>query len=71
MAYLCEWLGRQEKHLHPAALGQYNLVRIHPFDDSNGRGARLLMKCLLMRGGFPPAIIRPESCRRRNTFQKF
>jgi Fic family protein len=41
-----------------AALAHYNFVRIHPFDDGNGRGARLLMNTILARAGFPPAIIR-------------
>jgi len=41
-----------------AAIAHYNLVRIHPFDDGNGRGARILMNLILLRAGYPPAIIR-------------
>lgn len=66
MAYLCDWLQANENVLPPvilASLGHYNLVRIHPFDDGNGRGARLLMNCLLMRAGYPPAIVYNEARR--------
>ena len=46
--------------IHPAlhaARVHYGLVAIHPFIDGNGRTARLLMNLLLIRAGYPPALI--------------
>jgi Fic family protein len=41
----------------------YNFVRIHPFDDGNGRGARILMNLILIKKHYAPAIIRKEQRR--------
>ncbi len=52
-----------QKDLNPivlAAIFHYEFVRIHPFDDGNGRIARILMNFILMQFGFPPAIIKSE-----------
>ena len=40
-----------------ATVFHHKLVWIHPFFDGNGRTVRLAMNLLLMRCGFPPAII--------------
>ncbi len=64
MQTLVGWIRAQEHRLHPitiASVAHYNMVRIHPFDDGNGRGARILMNLILMRAGYPPAIIKMEN----------
>lgn len=38
----------------------YRFIRIHPFDDGNGRTVRILMNFILMQYGYPPAIIKTE-----------
>jgi Fic family protein len=38
----------------------YKFIRIHPFDDGNGRTARILMNFILMQFGYPPVIIKTE-----------
>lgn len=65
MAELINWLRNEEerKEIHPveiAALLHYKFVRIHPFDDGNGRISRLLMNYILIKNGFPPVIIKAD-----------
>lgn len=69
MAESAAWLVRSGEEtaasqgLHPvvrAAHAHLWLVDIHPFVDSNGRTARLLMNLLLLQAGYPIAIIRAE-----------
>lgn len=50
----------EKKELHPlliASTFHYRFVRIHPFDDGNGRMARLLMNLILMQTGYVPIVI--------------
>jgi Fic family protein len=48
---------------HPVILAaelHYRFIRIHPFDDGNGRIARLLANFELMRSGYPPIIVKAK-----------
>jgi Fic family protein len=63
MQELIEWFNQKKslKDTNPiflAAEFHYKFIRIHPFDDGNGRMARLLMNFILMQNGFPPVIIK-------------
>jgi Fic family protein len=63
MSDLVQWYREEteSKELHPvaiAALLHYKFVRIHPFDDGNGRISRLLMNYVLYYHGLPPVIIK-------------
>lgn len=43
-----------------AAEFHYKFIRIHPFDDGNGRTARIIMNFILLKFGFPPVVIKTE-----------
>ncbi|AMR26304.1 hypothetical protein A0257_03795 [Hymenobacter psoromatis] len=63
MTDLVDWYRQQEPTpaLPPVALAaefHYRFVRIHPFDDGNGRMARLLMNLILLRHGYPMTVIK-------------
>ncbi len=48
---------------HPvliASAAHFGLVHVHPFADGNGRTARLLMNLILLRFGYPPALLPVE-----------
>lgn len=38
----------------------YNLVKIHPFIDGNGRLARIIASLILLSNGMPPPVFLPE-----------
>lgn len=66
MEILCQWINENLETKHPvviSSIAHYNMVRIHPFDDGNGRGARILMNLILIKKGYPIAIIKNENRR--------
>ena len=64
MTDLIDWYRERESaNEHPiiiAAALHYRFVRIHPFDDGNGRMARLLMNMILTKHGYTVAIVARE-----------
>ncbi|TGT46396.1 Fic family protein [Mesorhizobium sp. M8A.F.Ca.ET.165.01.1.1] len=60
MEVLCRWLSAAPSTPRTAFEAHRRFVAIHPFNDGNGRTARLLMNLVLARGGYPPVAIRPE-----------
>ncbi|MEK7514094.1 MAG: Fic family protein [Patescibacteria group bacterium] len=61
MEKLVNWLKSAKGHsVKLAAEAHYQLVSIHPFTDGNGRTARLLMNLILLKAGYPAAIIKKE-----------
>jgi Uncharacterized conserved protein len=62
MYELVEWYNTEEKkaELSPvelAALFHYRYIRIHPFEDGNGRIARLLVNFILTRHKYPMTVV--------------
>lgn len=65
MQDLLEWYNKVSKEglLTPvelAALLHYRFIRIHPFEDGNGRVARLLVNFVLFRHGYPMLIVQTK-----------
>ena len=63
MGDLVDWYNTaaQERILSPvelAALFHYRYIRIHPFEDGNGRIARLLVNYILTRHDYPMIVVR-------------
>lgn len=55
---LTDWVNTSDiDTLIKVAIFHHRLVWIHPFFDGNGRTTRLIFNLLLMKEGFPPAII--------------
>lgn len=62
MADLIKWYQKEEikGELNPlelAALFHYRYIRIHPFEDGNGRIARLMMNFILARQNYPLIVV--------------
>lgn len=65
MTDLVEWYNHEaaKGELSPvelASLFHYRYIRIHPFEDGNGRIARLLVNFILLRAGYPMIIVRSD-----------
>lgn len=63
MAELIDWYkeNHSNKKMHPLMFAvefHHRFIRIHPFDDGNGRVVRLIMNLLLMQKELPPVIIK-------------
>lgn len=63
---LKEWLkwqegpGQQFEPVLRAAISHHDFEVVHPFFDGNGRTGRLLLNLMLMREGYPPALLRQD-----------
>jgi Fic family protein len=63
MTDLINWYNEEEAkgEMTPvdlAALFHYRFIRIHPFEDGNGRMARLLVNYILFRHNYPMVVVR-------------
>lgn len=66
MSQLTNWIATTDAPLvWKAAVGHAWLTHIHPFEDGNGRVARLLANFTLGHGAYPPLIVRATSDRGR------
>ena len=58
-----EWLnwiegeGLRYETITRAAIAHHGFEAVHPFEDGNGRVGRLLLNLMLMREGYPPALL--------------
>lgn len=65
MSDLVQWYNEesQNNQLSPielAALFHYRYIRIHPFEDGNGRVSRLLANYILHRRGYPMIVVKSD-----------
>jgi Fic family protein len=63
MTDLIAWYNEEEKQgkltvAELCALFHYRYIRIHPFEDGNGRMARLLVNFILARKGYPMIVVK-------------
>ena len=65
MKDLIEWYNQEEqagtmKPIELASLFHYRYIRIHPFEDGNGRISRLIVNYILYRHGYPMIVVRTK-----------
>lgn len=65
MTDLVEWYNIEEQKaemsaIELAAVFHYRYIRIHPFEDGNGRIARLLVNYILMRHHYPMIVVKSK-----------
>ena len=63
MADLIAWYNREEaaatlSPIQLSSLFHYRYIRIHPFEDGNGRMARLLVNYILCKHGYPMIVVK-------------
>lgn len=63
MTDLVDWYNEAEQSgkytpIELAAIFHYRYIRIHPFEDGNGRIARLMVNYILSRHGYPMIVVR-------------
>ena len=63
MTDLVDWYNKAESEgkmspVELAVLFHYRYIRIHPFEDGNGRIARLMFNYILSRHGYPMVVVR-------------
>lgn len=63
MTDLVNWYNEAEQSgkftpIELAAIFQYRYIRIHPFEDGNGRIARLMVNYIFLRHGWPMIVVR-------------
>lgn len=66
MSDLVDWYNQAEKSVEYspvelAALFHYRYIRIHPFEDGNGRIARLMVNYILARHNWPMIVVRSRN----------
>lgn len=72
MTDLVNWYNEAEQSdkftpIELAALFHYRYIRIHPFEDGNGRIARLMVNYILSRHDYPMIVVRS---RKKNEYQE-
>ncbi len=63
MTDLIQWYNKEEKKkqmspIELATLFHYRYIRIHPFEDGNGRVSRLIVNYILHRHGYPMIVVK-------------